>query len=358
MANVVTAKATQSLCPFNYSGIDASCLATQSKFGDVFCGEMAITLEKINLNTSLFISDLWTPIINSGLSQTPVDITALEDFFEKISLQGSDEAAKNGMLKEGGYISRLLEFNEPWETWLEHRTDLGKVASVFYDYVRAPFSTKARHLTSDTIIQASKEARDALNNPKANPSWKELGQATGGFLSVLSPTHTCLNTTLPTILDHILKRSAPRGSIDIAFAIDTAMQPDHFIQLKDALLQALDNLRDTSEKQSLTPRILFVVYAGDSARMMFPTSCPGDYTSDIENLAHTLVTDNKITPSIIDILSAIQKNDYFSQGDPTATRSVILVSSTLNTCPGKRSTKDVIGAYQKDGTAIYPIAFA
>lgn len=81
-----------------------------------------------------------------------------------IDVEGANEEIKKALIKQEGYLSRFFS-DESWGDWVEDKTDLGTVVSLFADY--ATSTTSLEHFTnrldSQTIRAANQEASQLLS---------------------------------------------------------------------------------------------------------------------------------------------------------------------------------------------------
>jgi hypothetical protein len=210
-----------------YADVNNSPWVCQNKGGP------KITLLKNIQMTHLFGLNIWLLFPRSNN-----ETETLVRFFQKIAIQGSDELTQKSFLKPNGYFARLRS-EESLEMWLEHRTALGQVASIYSNYIHKPFELESR-LSQDLLLKAAQEAKTLLTNPYTTPSWRELADATGGTLHIISATSDCFKAVFRKIFNDILSKGERKTPVDIAFVVDTTeMMRPHFSLLKETLSETI-----------------------------------------------------------------------------------------------------------------------
>lgn len=90
------------------------------------------------------------------------DLKPLSDLFQLMARE-ENETVKEAFIKKEGYSKRFFS-KESWEEWVENRTHLGRVASLYIDYVNGSISQQhlQNTLSSETIRKANGEAAVVL----------------------------------------------------------------------------------------------------------------------------------------------------------------------------------------------------
>lgn len=99
------------------------------------------------------------------------ELKALNTLFHLIITE-SNEQIKQACYKSQGYFWRLYS-NESWNEWLENRTYLGRIVSLFKDYLAGRISDHYIDacIGSQTILKAEGEAKQVLNELGCTPKF-------------------------------------------------------------------------------------------------------------------------------------------------------------------------------------------
>ncbi|MBS0622397.1 MAG: hypothetical protein JSR80_05520 [Verrucomicrobia bacterium] len=127
----------------------------------------------------------------------------LEVLTQKIDLKKGGEQETNAIIqralkKENGYFIRLFS-NESWDEWLEDKTALGRVVSLFTDYCESskPLTSFVKRLDEKIIEKANREAANLLSSLKEKRSVKKESSDCGLGLLVGSGLTLATQNPLP-----------------------------------------------------------------------------------------------------------------------------------------------------------------
>ena len=93
---------------------------------------------RIAVRTTEFIKEIEKKILRYAQD---LDVKALKDVLWLVSREGVTPI-QDTLLKKSGYFARWFS-NESWEDWLEYRTPLGKVVSMYCDHITTAQTVKA-----------------------------------------------------------------------------------------------------------------------------------------------------------------------------------------------------------------------
>src|SRR3990167_8227383 len=104
--------------------------------------------------------------VSEAASFSKRDITPLKKILNLIIAE-ENQTIKTALTKEKGYLGRLFS-DESWDEWLEHLTALGKVVTVFEDFMenQTPSTNFMRRLNQPIVDKAIKESRLLLKQLK------------------------------------------------------------------------------------------------------------------------------------------------------------------------------------------------
>jgi hypothetical protein len=317
-----------------YNGIH-SCIDTQNSHFEIY--------DRVIFNTHTFVYELFS-------TYPEAKSEFLGQLFEKIALQGSEPIIQDALRKTKGYLVRYVQ-GERGDIWLEHRTSLGKVASVYLDYTNNPFEFSPR-LTQKIVLEASEEAEKLLSDPHARPSWKALSKETGGFLNVIAPESTCFYQSFKDVFLDIGTKLTDHKLLDVAFVIDTTrgMTP-YLAQLKQSVQSILSS--------NLSPKVgsrFMIIEATDTTLFGSPrTYTKTEALHQLQQVEITKEKSEKIVGTLF-VLTELQKSTDMISWQPGALRIIIFISSTrLLYNDDDYPVKDLLQACQTSQTTIYPI---
>jgi hypothetical protein len=131
------------------------------------------------------------------------DLSQLKDLRKvlKIARKEFSPSLRKACLKEGGYWNRLFS-SESWSEWTEHRTAIGRVVSLYADFIenQVPIESFTQRLSGEVLKKANEEAKNYLDQRALSKERVLVKQSPSAFPPIIDLS------TLDGIKGSILRR--------------------------------------------------------------------------------------------------------------------------------------------------------
>lgn len=165
-----------------------------------------------------------------------------------LTTQEANETIRQAMKKKDGYWKRLFS-GESWSEWSEDKTPLGKVITVFADYMDSSFILEAfmRRLDIDVIHKANEEAAQLLQVIKNDTEEKSTYDIMASITNFVSSTDKIISSLLPLPLMAAAKDEAESTASKLIAILDkTPMTAKEFVDAANGIRRVVREVNESS----------------------------------------------------------------------------------------------------------------